>query len=76
MEKKYAQIRPRHRWTAHDSVLLKHASAFLGGGRGYGNVDPWCFAALFFISSPQPRYSSCHHCHTPLFLSLRCKSKE
>lgn len=32
--KKYAQLRPRHRWTVSDSFLLKHASAFLGVGEG------------------------------------------
>lgn len=32
--KKYAQLRPRHRWRAHDPFLLKHASVFLRVGEG------------------------------------------
>lgn len=33
--KKYAQLRRRHRWRAHDPFLLKHASVFLGVGEGF-----------------------------------------
>ena len=51
--KKYAQLRPRHRWTAHDSFLVKHASVFLGVGEGV--IAMWtlvfCGAVLYQLTS-------------------------
>ena len=35
IRKKNTQVRPKHRWTANDSFLLKHVSVFLGLGEGF-----------------------------------------